>query len=97
MKKLRAWDPVIMIAGKHKGKISTIQNFVDDERVIVKWINEAKKAVKGKGFIKKTLPVHISNVMYYVEDQKKATKIKIVTDKKWKKTREATKVKLTLK
>jgi len=71
-----------MIAGKYKGKISTIQKFVDDDYAIVKGINEVKKAMKGKGFIKKTHPVHISNVMYYVEDKKKATKIKIVTDKK---------------
>jgi hypothetical protein len=35
--------------------------------------------------------------MYYVEDQKKATKLKITTDKKWKKIREAVKIKLTLK
>ena len=97
MKKLRAWDPVIMITGKYKWKTSTIQKFVDDDRILVKGINEVKKAVKGKWFIKKTLPVHISHVMYYIEDQKKATKIKIVTDKKWKKTREATKIKLTLK
>jgi len=97
MKKLRSWDPVIMIAGKYKGKISTIENFVDDNLVIVKGINEVKKAVKGKWFIKKLHPVHVSNVMYYVEDKKQATKIKIVTDKKWKKTREATKLKLTLK
>jgi ribosomal protein L24 len=55
---------------------------VDDNYVIVKGINEAKKAVKGKGFVKKIHPVHVSNVMYYVEDKKKATKIKIVTDKK---------------
>ncbi|HMS91337.1 MAG TPA: 50S ribosomal protein L24 [Candidatus Absconditabacterales bacterium] len=97
MKKLRAGDPVIMITGKYTGKISTIKKFVDDDRVIVEGVNEVKKAVKGKGFIKKTLPVHVSNLMYYVEDQKKATKIKIVTDKKGKKTREATKFKLTLK
>ena len=71
-----------MIAGKYKGKISTIQKFVDADRVIVKGINEVKRAMKGKGFIKKTLPVHISNVMYYVEDKKQATKIKIVADKK---------------
>ena len=86
-----------MIAWKYKGKISTIQKRVDDDYVIVKGINEMKKAVKGKWFIKKTHPVHISNVMYYVEDKKQATKIKIVADKKWKKTREATKLKLTLK
>ena len=97
MRKLKSWDPVIVIAGKHKWKVSAIQNFVDDDYVIVKGVNEAKKAVKWKWFIKKLLPMHISNVMYYIEDQKKATKIKIVTDKKWKKTREATKVKLTLK
>lgn len=86
-----------MIAWKYKGKISTIQKRVDDDYVIVKGINEMKKAVKGKWFIKKIHPVHISNVMYYVEDKKQATKIKIVADKKWKKTREATKLKLTLK
>ncbi len=38
--------------------------------------------MKGKGFIKKTLPVHVSNVMYYVEDKKQATRIKVVADKK---------------
>lgn len=97
MKKLKSWDPVIMITGKYKGKISTIQEFVGDDRILVKWINEVKKAVKWKWFMKKILPVHISNVMYYVEDKKKATKIKIVSDKKWKKTREATKFKLALK
>jgi len=97
MRKLRLWDPVIMIAGKYKGKISTIQKYVDDDYVIVKGINEMKKAVKGKWFIKKIHPVHVSNVMYYVEDKKQATKIKIVADKKWKKTREAVKVKLALK
>jgi hypothetical protein len=36
-------------------------------------------------------------MMYYVEDQKKATRIKIVTDKKWKKTRESIKLKVALK
>ena len=73
---------MIVIAGKYKGKISTIQKFVGEDRAIVKGINEVKKAMKGKGFIKKTLPIHISNVMYYVEDKKKATKIRIVIDKK---------------
>ena len=86
-----------MIAWKYKWKVSTIQKFVGDDRVIVVWVNEVKKAMKGKWFIKKTLPVHVSNVMYYVEDKKKASKIKIVADKKWKRTREATKFKLALK
>ncbi|MEI7919743.1 MAG: hypothetical protein WCH65_06240 [bacterium] len=47
--------------------------------------------------MKKILPVHVSNVMYYEEAKKTATKIKIVADKKGKKTREAAKSKLVLK
>jgi len=86
-----------MIAGKYKGKISTIEKFVDADHCIVKGINEMKKAVKGKGFIKKIHPVHASNVMYYVDEKKKATRIKVVTDKKGKKTREATKLKVAIK
>lgn len=90
MRKLRVEDPVIVIAGKYKGKISTIQSIAGD-LVLVKWVNEVKKAVKGKGFMKKTLPIHISNVMYYLETEKKPTKIKIVVDKKGKKTRQSKK------
>lgn len=97
MKKLRTGDPVIVIAGKYKGKISTIQKFVDAEHAIVKGVNEMKKAVKGKGFIKKIHPLHISNIMYYIEDKKKATRIKVITDKKGKKTRETLKTKTIIK
>jgi ribosomal protein L24 len=64
---------------------------------MIKDVNEVKKAVKWKGFIKKTLPLHVSNVMYYMEDKKQATKIKIVEDKKWKKTRETTKSHIIIK
>lgn len=32
--------------------------------------------------MKKTLPIHISNVMYYMETEKKPTKIAISVDKK---------------
>lgn len=97
MKKLRVWDPVIVISGKHKGKVSVIQNVLDVDRIIVKGVNEVKKAMKGKGFIKKTLPIHISNVMYYIDDKKKATRIRVVTDKKGKKTRESVAFKTIVK
>jgi ribosomal protein L24 len=53
--------------------------------------------MKGKGFLKKLLPIHISNIMYYVEGEKKPTKIKITVDKKWKKVRESKKFKTVLK
>jgi large subunit ribosomal protein L24 len=96
MRKLRVDDPVMVIAGKFKWKISTIQSIAGD-KVIVKWVNQVKKAMKGKGFLKKLLPIHISNIMYYIEGEKKPTKIKITVNKKWKKVRESKKFKTILK
>jgi|GEM_PF-1304410 len=46
MKKLRTLDPVIVIAGKHKGKISTIESFAEGDKVYVKGVNEVKRAKK---------------------------------------------------
>lgn len=88
MKKLRKGDPVIVIAGKAKGSVSVIEA-LDGEMVTVKDVNVVKKAVKGQGFVKKTLPLHISNVAYYLADQKKATKIGIELTKEGKKVRKA--------
>jgi large subunit ribosomal protein L24 len=90
MKKLRKGDPVIVIAGKNKWKISTIET-IEWDYVTVKDVNVAKKAMKWQGFVKKTLPIHISNVMYYLEKDKKATKIKVEITKDWKKVRKAKK------
>lgn len=88
MKKLRKGDPVIVIAGKAKGSVSVIEA-LDGDMVTVKDVNVVKKAVKGQGFIKKTLPLHVSNVAYYLADQKKATKIGIELVKDGKKVRKA--------
>lgn len=88
MKKLRKGDPVIVIAGKAKGSVSVIEA-LDGDMVTVKDVNVVKKAVKGQGFIKKTLPLHVSNVAYYLADQKKATKIGIELTKHGKKVRKA--------
>ena len=88
MTKLRKGDPVIVVAGKAKGSVSVIEA-VDGEMVTVKDVNVMKKAVKGQGFVKKTLPLHISNVAYYLADQKKATKIGIELTKEGKKVRKA--------
>lgn len=88
MKKLRKGDPVIVIAGKAKGSISVIEA-LDGDMVFVKDVNVVKKAVKGQGFVKKTLPLHISNVAYYLADQKKATKIGVELTKEGKKVRKA--------
>ena len=81
----------MIIAGKNKGKISTIEQVVDNDYVVVKDVNVVKKAVKGQGFVKKTLPIHISNVMYYLEKEKKPVKIEIVVEKNGTKKRRAKK------
>ena len=96
MKKLKTWDPVIVISGKFKWKVSAIKA-VSGDKVFVKWINEAKRATKWKGFLKKHLPIHISNVMYYEETKKKPSKIKIEIDKNGKKTRKLKKFNLIIK
>lgn len=95
MKKLKNWDPVIVIAGKHKWKISSIVSSKDD-MVVVKGVNIVKKAVKGQWFIEKTLPIHVSNVMYYLEKDKKAVKLWI-KEEKWKKVRFAKKENIVIK
>jgi len=86
MKKLQVNDPVIVIAWKYKGKNSSITQ-INEDKVWLKDINEVKKAVKWKWFIKKHLPINISNIMYYDETTKKPSKIKIDVNKEWKKVR----------
>ncbi len=88
MKKLRKGDPVIVIAWKSKGSVSVIES-LDGDMVTVKDVNVVKKAVKGQGFVKKTLPLHVSNVAYYLADQKKATKIWLEITKEGRKVRKA--------
>ncbi|MDR0859535.1 MAG: 50S ribosomal protein L24 [Candidatus Peribacteria bacterium] len=90
MKKIKKGDPVVVIAGKHKGNVSSISR-VDGDFVYVKDVNVVKKAKKGEGFIKKTLPLHVSNVAYYLADQKAPTKIGIEISSKGKKVRIAKK------
>jgi ribosomal protein L24 len=86
MRKLKKWDPVVVISGKFKWKVSTIEN-VDWDKIYLNKVNEVKKAVKWKWFIKKILPIHVSNIAYYDEVTKKPVKIKITIDDKWMKKR----------
>ena len=90
MKKLRKGDPVIVIAGKNKWAVSSIAQTSGDF-VYLKDVNVVKRATKGQGFVEKTLPIHVSNVAYYLADQKVATKIWIKTNSKGKRIRFARK------
>lgn len=46
--------------------------------------------------MEKTLPIHVSNVMYYVKDEKKAVRIGFEKDDSGKKKRKAKKLDLII-
>jgi len=80
----------MVIAGKYKGKVSSIEK-IDQDRVWVKWINEVKRAMKWKGFVKKHLSINISNIMYYDDVSKKPSKVKVAVTKEGKRIRKIAK------
>lgn len=90
MKKIKTWDTVKVISGKHKKSIGVIEKMLDD-KVVVQGVNVVKRAQKGKGYIEKTLPIHVSNVMYYDTEQQAVSKIKIVEDAAGKRKRQVAK------
>ncbi len=79
MKKIKKWDTVKVISGKHKKSIGVVSKVLD-ESLIVEGVNIVKRAVKGKGYVEKTKPVHISNVMYFDTTTEQASKIKIIEE-----------------
>jgi len=95
--KLKTGDKVIVITGANKGKISTIKKVLRDEnKVILDGVNIKKKhqkAAAGKeaGIVEIEAPIDASNVAFYDENSKSASKIKIDFDKKGKKVRIAKK------
>ncbi len=75
MKRIKKGDEVVIIAGKDKGGIGTVER-VDGERVVVTGQNMVTKHVKPNpmtgdegGMIKKEASIHVSNVQL-VEDGK---------------------------
>ena len=92
--KLRRGDPVIVIYGKDKGKIGTIQKaFPKTHKVIVDGVNVRKKHQKptqqnpSGSIIEIFAPLDVSNVAYYDSKTKKATKLGYKFDKNGKKVR----------
>ncbi len=77
MKKIKKWDVVKVISTKHKKATGTVLKVLEDA-VIVEGVNVLKRAQKGKGYVEKTHPIHISNVMYYDTETQQASKISIV-------------------
>ena len=99
--KLKAGDPVMVIAGgnknkrPNKGKVGKLVRFVGDakQRVIVEGVNflyrHLRQSAPGKpsGKIQKEGSIHISNVMYYVEKLKRPVRLKSQTRQDGKKVR----------
>ena len=84
MKKLRKGDPVIVLAGRDKGKRGTISARVDDEHLLVDGVNVVKKHVKPNpmkgttgGIVDKTMPIHQSNVAIFNAATGKADRVRI--------------------
>ena len=91
MNKIRKGDPVIVLAGRDKGKRGTVTQRVDDSHLIVEGVNLVKKHVKPNpmkgttgGVVDKTMPIHQSNVAIFNAATGKADRvgIKIDGDKK---------------
>jgi large subunit ribosomal protein L24 len=84
MKKIRKGDPVIVLAGRDKGKRGTVAARVDDERLLVEGVNVVKKHVKPNpmkgttgGIVDKTMPIHQSNVAIFNVATGKADRVGI--------------------
>ena len=87
-RRLKSGDPVMIISGGNKkkreliGKTGTIRRFVGADRVIIEGLNMVirNKRASGPdnpgGRIEQEAPVHISNVMYFVEKLKRPVRIK---------------------
>lgn len=87
--KIKKGDNVIVITGKDKGKTGKVlEVYPKDERVLVDGVNIIARHTKPKsaqdkgGIIKKSAPVHVSNVMIF--ENGKVTKIahRIIDGKK---------------
>ena len=89
--KIKSGDTVIVIAGKDKGKKGKVlEAYPTKLRVLVQGVNIATKSEKPNknnpqgGIVKKEMPIHVSNVMYYDAKSGKGTRLgyKIVDGKK---------------
>jgi large subunit ribosomal protein L24 len=94
MRKFKANDEVLVIAGKNIGMTGKVISFnAKNNKILVDGINEVQRAVKPSqgnpagGFVKKNLPIDASNVSHYNQTTKKAEKVKFVSNKAGTKVR----------
>ena len=79
--KIRKGDTVIVTAGKNKGSTGEVIKIIPDiNRAIVRGINIVKRHTKptqnnAGGIVQKEGTIHISNIAFYDEKNKKASRV----------------------
>ena len=79
--KIKKGDTVKVITGKDKGKIGEIVKVLPkDNKVLVSGVNEMKKHTKPSktnqgGIVVKSMPINVSNVMFFDKKTNKASKV----------------------
>lgn len=92
--KIKSNDEVIVITGKDRSKVSKVVK-VDRKngKVVVENVNVVKRHTKPNqqnpdgGIIEKSMPIDISNIMYYCKKCKSGVKLGFKTLKSNKKSR----------
>jgi large subunit ribosomal protein L24 len=84
MQKIRKGDDVVVRTGKDKGKSGRVVKILQNNKVLVEGINQARKAQKANpnagtsgGIIVKDMPIDISNIGLYNPTTKKADRVGI--------------------
>ncbi len=89
--KIKRDDTVVVIAGKHKGRVGkVVEVFPVEGRVVVEGVNRVKRHVKAQGeqagsIVEKEAPLHVSNVALYADG--KRVKVGYKTDESGAKVR----------
>ncbi len=79
--RIKKGDTVIVLAGKDRGKTGKVQKVLRQEnRVVVEGVNmvarhQKPSAAHAGGVVRVESPVHLSNVAYYDQELKKASRI----------------------
>ena len=82
MRKIKAGDDVIVIAGKDKGRRGKVESLVGDNQLIVDGVNMIKKHAKGNpaagdpgGIVERESPLDVSNVAVFNSATNKADRV----------------------
>ncbi len=86
--KIRKGDPVIVVAGRDKGKKGSVLKMLPKEsKAIVQGVNVAKRHTKQSaqtqgGILSKEMPIHVSNLAHVDPSDNKPTRVgfKILDD-----------------